>query len=402
MQQVGRAYRQAGVSAIYLVHGTFVGADALGILSLLGRVYPQAQTFLGALAKSAVDFIAGEGGNYTGQFASTLERALQSPGEPTIPVRRFNWSSQNNHLGRADGAVRLIDELAEASLPPKGRVLLWGHSHAGNVFSLISNLLAADRETLEAFFNAARVYYRWPVLGWIDIPLWQRVEQRLYDRLQSSSPEAKSKGAWVASAAQPPASAGASTTSAGAWVASGAQPPAEQPLPDAPGTFKGHPLDVVTFGTPIRYGWDSDGYARLLHFIHHRPAKNLPKHQAPFPPTPEAVLTAADGDYVQQCGIAGTNIMPSLFSWRSWLADRRLNAVLQKDVNAHDLPRNLGAGRRVPDEGTTLLVDYGPATGGLPEHVAGHAVYTRSEWLLFHAEEIARRFYHAGSLTAVA
>jgi hypothetical protein len=351
MQQVGRAYRQAGVSAIYLVHGTFVGADALGILSTLGRVYPQAQAFLCSLAKSAVDLVAGEGGNYTGRYANTLERALQSPGEPTIPVRRFNWSSQNNHLGRADGAVRLIDELVGAELPPKGRVLLWGHSHAGNVFSLISNLLAADRETLEEFFHASRVYYRWPLLGWIDIPLWQRVEQRLYK---------------------------------------------------TPGPLADHPLDVVTFGTPIRYGWDSNGYARLLHFVHHRPTKDLPEHQAAFPPTAEAVLTAAAGDYVQQCGIAGTNIMPSLFSWRSWLADRRLNALLQKDVNARDLPKHLGAGRRVPDEGTTLLVDYGPATGGLPEHVAGHAVYTRSEWLLFHAEEIARRFYGASSLTAVA
>jgi len=351
MQQVGRAYRQAGVSAIYLVHGTFVGADALGILSLLGRVYPQAQTTLGQLSKAVVDQLAGEVGNYTGKFAKTLERALQSPGEPTIPVRRFNWSSQNNHLGRADGAVRLIDELAEADLPKQGRVLLWGHSHAGNVFSLLSNLLAADHETRAEFFNAARVYYRWPVLGWVDIPLWQRVEERLNRQ---------------------------------------------------PGPLADHPLDFVTFGTPIRYGWDSSGYARLLHFIHHRPAKNLPKYQAPFPPTAEAVLHATDGDYVQQCGIAGTNIMPSLFSWRSWLADRRLNALLQKDVNVMELPKYLQAGRRVPDEGTTLLVDYGLPTGGLPEHVAGHAVYTRTEWLLFHAEEIARRFYHAGSMTAVA
>lgn len=225
MQQVGRAYRQAGVSSIYLVHGTFVGADALGILSLLGRVYPQAQTFLGSLAKSAVDLVAGEGGNYTGQYASTFERALQSPGEPTIPVRRFHWSSQNNHLGRADGAVRLIDELAEAGLPPQGRVLLWGHSHAGNVFSLISNLLAADRETLEEFFNAARVYYRWPLLGWIDIPLWQRVEQRLYDRLHSPGTKGESAGAWVPGADAEGKTSGAEAKTSGAWVASAAQPP---------------------------------------------------------------------------------------------------------------------------------------------------------------------------------
>ena len=36
----------------------------------------------------------------------------------------------------------------------------------------------------------------------------------------------------------------------------------------------------MTFGTPIRYGWDSGGYARLLHFIHHRPAPGLPADRA--------------------------------------------------------------------------------------------------------------------------
>lgn len=351
MQQVGRAYRQAGVSAIYLVHGTFVGADALGILSALGRVYPAAQSFMSELAKQAVDHLTGEGGNYTGKFAQSFEELIQTPGEPTIPVRRFFWSSQNHHLGRADGAIRLLDEIAGAEIPPKGRILLLGHSHAGNVFALMTNLLAADAETRKAFFDAARIYYRWPLLGLIDIPFWQRLENLL-----SQHPE----------------------------------------------VITNHPLDFVTFGTPIRYGWDSGGYDHLLHFINHKPSKSLPEYQAPFPPTAQQVCTAAEGDYVQQCGIAGTNLMPNMFAWRSCLADRRLNTLLQQDIHARDLPKNLKAGRRVPDDGTTLLVDYGPTEGGLPEHVAGHAVYTRSEWLLFHAEEIARRFYQAGSLTAVA
>lgn len=351
MQQVAKAYREAGVCAIYLVHGSFVGADALGILSALGRVYPKAQSFFSEIAKQAVDQLAGEGGNYTGQFAKCFEEALQTPGEPTIPVRRFLWSSQNNHIGRADGAIRLLNKIAGADLPADGRILFWGHSHAGNVFALLTNLIAADAETRSAFFDAARIYYRWPYLGVIDIPFWSRVEKIL----------------------------------------------AEQPE-----LITNHPLDFVTFGTPIRYGWDSDGYDHLLHFVNHKPAEGLPNYQAPFPPTPQQVISAADGDYVQHCGIAGTNLMPSLFSWRSCLADRRLNKLLQQDIHARDLPHHLKCGCRVPNEGTTLLVDYGPAEGSLPEHAAGHAVYTRSQWLLFHAEEVARRFYNAGSLTAVA
>ena len=54
----------------------------------------------------------------------------------------------------------------------------------------------------------------------------------------------------------------------------------------------------------------------------------------------------------------------------------------------------------VPEEGTSLLVDYGPAQGHIAQHFAGHAVYTRPEWMLFHAEEVTRRFYGEGATRA--
>ena len=102
-----------------------------------------------------------------------------------------------------------------------------------------------------------------------------------------------------------------------------------------------------------------------------------------------------DGDYVQQLGIAGTNFPPTLFSWRAVLADVRLGRLLQAGIRKRNLLDRLLNGMRVPDEGTTLLVDYGLPEGDAgPEHVvkhlAGHAVYTRPEWMLFHAEETAQ------------
>ena len=44
------------------------------------------------------------------------------------------------------------------------------------------------------------------------------------------------------------------------------------------------------------------------------------------------------------------------------------------------------------------LVDYGPPQDGsgaqnIVQHLAGHAVYTRPEWMLFHAEATARWLY---------
>jgi hypothetical protein len=39
------------------------------------------------------------------------------------------------------------------------------------------------------------------------------------------------------------------------------------------------------------------------------------------------------------------------------------------------------------------LVDYGLPDGRITRHLAGHAVYTRKRWMLFHAEETVRRLY---------
>ena len=344
MQDVGSTFRAAGVSVVYLVHGTFVGPDALGLIAELARLFPSASKAARSRIKLLVNWLSGDAGNYTEAYARLFESAINGPDKPKISVRLFVWSSENNHIGRADGAVRLIDELTAANVEPNQRILLWGHSHAGNVFALATNLLSGSRETIDRFFDAARIYYRWPLFGFVDIPVWDRVRKQLSS---------------------------------------------QTPQPDWP------LLDMVTFGTPIRYGWDTAGYRRLLHFVNHRPVEGLPEYLALFPPTLDNVIHAAGGDYVQQLGIAGTNVMPNLFAWRAWLADRRLNSLLQPDADADPVER-FKAGTIVPDEGTTLLVDYGPPDGPIATHHAGHAVYTGTKWLLFHAEEVARRLYSSG------
>ena len=342
MRKVGDALRAAGVSDIYLVHGTFVGPDAMGLLSELSRVMPGGSRVMQRLLKRVIDRITGEAGNYTPGYARLFEQAINPPDGPQIAVRLFHWSSENHHLGRADGAVRLIDELAALESPPGGRALLWGHSHAGNVFALVSNLLSGNRTAIDRFFEATDIYYRWPLVGCVDIPVWSRVRDLLN----------------------------------------------QDPRP-----LGGLPLDFVTFGTPLRYGWDAAGYSRLLHFIHHRPAEGLPDYRAPFPPKLNRVLAAADGDYVQQLGIAGTDTTPSILAWRAWMAENRLSRLLQHErAGGNPLERFL-PGAIVPDAGTTLLVDYGLPDGRITRHLAGHAVYTRKRWMLFHAEETVRRLY---------
>ena len=50
-------------------------------------------------------------------------------------------------------------------------------------------------------------------------------------------------------------------------------------------------------------------------------------------------------------------------------------------------------GMRVPEEGTTLLIDYGRPGGRWWRSGMGHAEYTHTERMLFHFEQIVRRFY---------
>ena len=139
MAQIGEALRRANVAAIYLVHGTFVGSDALGVLAELARIFPSAGGAVRRVIKRIVDKVTGEAGNYTPGFARCFEEAINAEAESPIPVRLFHWSSENHHIGRADGAVRLVHELSTLERDAGGRVLLWGHSHAGNVFALLTN-----------------------------------------------------------------------------------------------------------------------------------------------------------------------------------------------------------------------------------------------------------------------
>jgi len=357
MAAVGRAMSAAGVRRIYLVHGTHGGLDAFGIATALGRWHKAWGEALGRTYKRIVDRVLGERGNFTEPYARLLEDALNDSSQrgqsSHIEVRRFNWSSENHHLGRADGAVRLIDLLTSEPLAPGQRHLLIGHSHAGNVFALMTQLIAGHRPRTARFFRAARIFYWRPWRRDVDLPVWRRVQLLLR----------------------------------------------EHPRP-----FADTPLDIVTYGTPVRYGWDAAGYDRLLHFVFHRCRADTPEHLIPFPPRLGQVSLANAGDFIQQIGIAGTNFvpLPLPFISRVWLADRRLAALLQPSLEPRCLWSRLKMGTRAHDRGENLLIDYKPANRNVWYHLAGHGLYTRREWMLWQCEEIARRLYPGGALDAAA
>ncbi len=346
MATVAQAFRQADLRRVYLIHGTFVGDDVAGLAHLLALVSPEWSGKLSAFEKQLADRYVRDSGNYTDAYAQLFARGINSPearGDgPSIDVRLLHWTSENHHLGRADGAVRLIDDLAQANMPAGSRVLLWGHSHGGNLLALATHLLAAPPAAVDSFFKASRPFWRSWLVSETRRKTWRRVRELLSD-------------------------------------------------PDA--TVRRLRLDIVTFGTPIRYGWDSRGYDHLLHVVYHRPTEGVPSYFTRFPFSVKSALAAKRGDYVQQTGIAGTNIPPALLVFPSHMADRRLNRLLQSEVSLADTWKHLSAGLRVPEAGDTLLIDYREAAPRMHHGAYGHAIYTRSSWLLYHAELVARRWY---------
>lgn len=337
LKQLGDKLKAAQVGAIFFVHGSFAALDSLNVLSALARRYHPARGSLRRLTQQLIDGDVHDAGHYTQSYAEAWETALRGEDQPML--RLVSWSSENHHLGRADAAVRLIGDLAALDLPAGKRVVFWGHGHAGNVFAMMSQLLSADAHSVRHFFDASRIYYRWPVMPLVDIPLWRGVRHLLL---------------------------------------------AERQL------IANRPCDWVTFGTPIRYGWNLRGDDSLLHFIYHQPHAARPAHLAAFPSAVDDVLRGAGGDYLQQVGIAGTDTPPSPLMWRSWLANRRLGQLLEPESPGDELTHRLHVGARVPDCGTTLLVDYSASDETAVQHLAGHAVYTRPEWLLFHAERLVQ------------
>ena len=335
--------RAGGVGCVYLVHGTFVGDDPAGLACALGRVSNALADGLRRATKSLVNRVVGDRGNFTRAYADELEQALNATGvEPHIPVRVFDWSGANHHLARADAAVRLLDELLQHDASPTSRVLLLGHSHGGNVFALLSHLIAGESNDVAPFFKAARCHYYSSLTRCCDLEAWERVSERL------ASPE--------------------------------------RPVVNAP-------LDYITLGTPIRYGWSLRDGDRLLHFVHHRSSRTPPDHRASPPTSLAAFLNGEGGDYTHQVGIAGSNIPPFPLFWRAFWADRCLNRLLQPHYSPLDLWRRLKHGLRVADDGETLLYDYGGPEDRSLRSLTGHLHYTQCKWLPFHADEIARRLY---------
>ncbi len=347
-----RLHTDLRIGRIILVPGTFTGDDPLGVLEALqsaGAGIPGAGSAVESLADSLrtrlphlTSRLTGDVGNFTRDYLDDFAQLLG--GDPAVEILTPTWSSQNHHLARADLAVRLLHHLAAQSFSADRIALLWGHSHAGNGFALLTNLLANHRESVQRFFDAA---------GPQPEPHWQQVRELL------------------------------------------AQSPSPHPLARA--------IAIVTFGTPVRYGWDTDGCRALVHILHHRNYdQQQPERTRPlFPPIPISdVLTARYGDWVQTFAIAGTDVMAPV----TMNACRRLTEFLESSLAEPVITPELQlirpegirrlcarwkTGTRCHADGLNLLVQYEPSGETLlnmpvEDSLLGHGVATCRVWLPAH------------------
>ncbi|MGH7205896.1 MAG: hypothetical protein ACREI2_06770 [Nitrospiraceae bacterium] len=384
MARLGGELAKVGLRAVVFMHGTFLSTDLFGMQRLdeaggLKRGYSRGIPGVDALlalmredsnglgklpggqtppfhdedsTKKLIDEYAKDAGNFSTVYVEQFKKAINRNVSRPIACIRYLWSSEHHHLGRAQAAVHLISKLrticTELTLVAGDHILVQAHGQAGLVLALVSNLMApVESSGRKTFLQTFKSY----------------LEQT------SGTPEGKAQLDNIEQLASL--------------------------LPKGT-VLNGASLDVVTFGTPVRYGWDPSGLGKLLHIVNHRPMRIDGKRWLAKMELPQITMEmpiAWGGDYVQQLAVAGCDAAPTAEEAKA------ANKALWELLEPYDgFERWLECARksvRCANDGMCLLVDYEDSTGSTNarDHLYGHAAYTRLNALLFNTSEIAGLLY---------
>ncbi len=377
MGQVGQQLAQAGVRLIMFLHGSIPGTDIFGLGRLdevggLKRGYSRGISGLDSLlsfmregtngitplpggltpplsndepTRNLLDSQIGDAGNFTTATVEQCRKTLNQKVTKAIACVRELWASEHHHVDRALAACRLLDRLRtlviEQHLGSGDRILVQAHGQAGLVLALASNLLCPS-----------------PITG----------RKALFELLLAAQPEGPDAQAIHRI----------------------------EPLLTNGTLLNGVALDIVTFGTPVRYGWDPSGIGKLLHIVNHRNLRTDGKtwlSKMDMPQITVEMPIAWGGDYVQQLAAAGSDAVP-----KSDLIKTANKAIWELLEPYDGFERWVECARRAgrfPSEGQCLLVDYKDCTSSanVRDHYYGHAAYTRTNAMLFNFNQIVGRLY---------
>lgn len=224
MRGYGDVLKANGVRQMLFVHGTFVGDRPTGLMDVIdvllskipeSRLLPSkllepAKEAVQKHVKSSIDTLLGDIGNFSEEYAAKFGEAI---GHDICGKNdRVIWGSGNYHESRLEGTLILADAIAgrvkEKSITDGERMLIWGHSHAGQVFALLTVFLAGGEQA-----------------------------QALYDFIDKHPH---------------------------------VYPHAKQRLQTNLAVMKDINLDFAIFGTPIRYRWGRYDKFRLVPIVNHR------------------------------------------------------------------------------------------------------------------------------------
>jgi len=321
------------VCLVLLVHGTFVGDDPLGISNMLEPINKTLADTLRKKQKALINDLAKDIGNYTSEYREALSNTL------SIPCELVTWSSGNYHLARLKGVVELAQILARkvsaGKIQSDNRILILGHSHAGQLFALLTSFLANDQ-------RAQRLY----------------AIMNKYGELREDKEE----------------------------LIKGIE------------KINGTNLDFVTFGTPVRYAWGEYEKFRLMAIVNHRSNVRL-----------SGLLSTRDGDYVQQWGVEGTDMLPEGIEgaindeFDTVLDEGRAVSLLINNLKREERRNPKYTNGQIVTE--TFLVNYKDNAQfpilflnpfSIPHCIKtlfGHGVYTRESVMLFNMNTIVKNLY---------
>ncbi len=379
----GQRLSQAGVRLAVFAHGAPLGTDLFGAQRLdevggLKRGYSRGISGLDALLallredtnglsgppgwpvppwtnvatlQRAVDDTVRDAANFSQDYIDRFKKGVNRGAPRPIACERYLWSCEGHHLGRARAACVLLEQLRQWAdfygLTTGDRILVQAHGQAGLVLALVSNLL-----------NPA------PLSG----------RPQLFHALELDADQSPSPPVTRAQLEQLESALG------------------------EPGFLRGAVVDVVTLGTPVRYGWDLDGVGALLHLINHRVLRLDGKRWLAKMELPQVTMEmpiAWGGDYVQQLAVAGSDARPATPDAQA------INKMLWELLEPWDgFERWLESARRsvrCPNDGQCRLIDYKDSTGSATarDHYYGHAAYTRMNAMLFNLGEIVAACYAA-------
>lgn len=150
MDQAGQTLQKNKVRNVIFVHGTFAGNDPLGINWLLEErgapswITRQFKKFNREIANAILNDL----GNFTNRYVRQFSSEINTSVKQKIACTNYLWDGQNNHIGRLEAIPDLVQKIAHA----KGeRVLLIGHSHAGQLFALITLFLQQNEKAKVLF-----------------------------------------------------------------------------------------------------------------------------------------------------------------------------------------------------------------------------------------------------------